>query len=330
MPFAVPVRGDGPVAVGLVGLGVIGQVHQEVLRRESRVSLTFAAALPAPGDAGVQGLRRYDALEDALRAIETGQLRSPDLVVLATPTPQHLDHVAEVLARTDAAVLCEKPLTSDTDALDRFDRDFPEAITRLAVVNHFGFSPEVTWGAEVASTRGWGPPSTATASFNDPYVLKSPEQRAGYVSSWVDSGPNQLAVLRRFTGRPTVLQHASDSGGARSVTRTEHEGGTATLVSNWLTGSSSKQTLLRWEAGHELVLDHTAMTGLALEASRPLEQLGNDGTVDRKIAHYTAMYDALLSGATELLSVAFAREVAAVLHTALEAPPVSPPVRWVP
>jgi predicted dehydrogenase len=312
-------RDHTPLTVGLIGLGVIGRVHREVLRRDPRFSLTFiadgrAAALPAADEDHVV---RYDGLDAALRAIESGELTAPDLFVLATPTPAHLDHVARVLSRTDARVLCEKPLTSSVPDLERFEDEHRDADSRLAVVNHFGFSPEVTWGVELATSGQWGPPRTFTCSFNDPYVVKSPAERATYVSSWIDSGPNQLAVLRRFTTEVAVVAHSTDGDGARSVTQITHHGGTGFLASNWCTGSSSKQTFLQWDSGRELVLDHTAMTGIALEADRPVEHFGNDGSVDRKVAHYAAMYDAFLTGqAPDLLSLGFAREIAQVLHSA--------------
>lgn len=71
------------------------------------------------------------------------------------------------------------------------------------------------------------------------------------------------------------------------------------------------------------------MTGIALEADRPVEHFGNDGAVDRKSAHYTALYDALLTGsAPELLTPGYAREIAEVLDGAVAAGMASPPIRW--
>lgn len=210
-----------PLTVGLVGCGVIGRVHLEVLRADPRVSIAFVAdrrlAASSSEHGGESGLPRYDDLDAALRAVEAGDVPSPDLFVLATPTPVHLEHASEVLSRTGADVFCEKPLTSSVADLDRFERDHPDAMSRLAVVNHFAFSPEVSWGAGVAAGRGWGPPAHVLASFNDPYVRKTEAERASYVSSWIDSGPNQISVLRRFTDDIAVVTtRAQPTGRGRS------------------------------------------------------------------------------------------------------------------
>jgi predicted dehydrogenase len=240
-----------------------------------------------------------------------------DLLVLATPTDTHLDLAARALVGSRATVLSEKPLTRDAAALARFEADHAALLPRLRVVNHFAFSPEVDWAADVVARAGWGPPYRVLSTFNDPYVRMTPGARRSYVSSWVDSGSNQLSMLTRFADGWRVRRHDEDRDGLRSVTELSFDGGAATLASNWWTGDSSKQTVLRWQSGHELFLDHTAMTGLALSEGRVEQHLGHDGTVDRKTAHYAAMYAALLGGAEQhLLGLPLARTVAELLSSA--------------
>jgi hypothetical protein len=153
----------------------------------------------------------------------------------------------------------------------------------------------------------------------------APARRASYVSTWVDSGPNQLGLLERFVSGCEVRAHSAAPDGSRSVTRIGFETGAGVLSANWHTGDSSKQTSMRWVDGREVLLDHTAMTGLALEHGAPVEHLGHDGTVDRKTAHYRAMYDTYLRDRDHpLLSLAHARTAAAVLRQAADAPPVAP------
>jgi hypothetical protein len=206
--------------------------------------------------------------------------------------------------------------------LRRFGERHAAALERVRTVNHFAFSPEVVWAADVAASRGWGPPERVLCCFDDPYVAKTPDERRSYVSSWVDSGANQFALLARFAAGWTITAHEEDVEGLRSVTEAAFDGGSATLTTNWWTGASSKQTTLRWPGGRELFLDHTSMTGLLLDGGTVREHLGNDGTVDRKTAHYSAMYRALFEGSdSELLGYPFACEIAEVLAAASAARP---------
>ena len=124
-------------------------------------------------------------------------------------------------------------------------------------------------------------------------------------------------MLVRFADALRIRRHDEDDEGLRSVTEVDFDGGSATLASNWWTGDSSKQTVLRWSSGHELFLDHTAMTGYVLRDGHVVEHVGHDGTVDRKSAHYVAMYQALLAGSdSRLLELPLARTVADLLSTA--------------
>jgi predicted dehydrogenase len=303
--------------VGLLGLGVIGKVHRAVLGARADVRLAFVVdpreVPPEPGDA----VPRFRSLQAALDADS-----EVDLVVVATPTDSHLDVVAQVLEGTAADVLSEKPLSRDPDGLRRFAEGHASALGRLRTVNHFAFSPEVVWAAQAATERGWGAPRRVLSCFDDPYVAKSPDERRSYVSSWVDSGANQLAFLARFARGWTITAHDEDADGLRSVTEVAYDGGSATLTTNWWTGASSKQTTLRWGEDREILLDHTSMTGVLLDGGRVREHLGNDGTVDRKTAHYSAMYRALLGGSdSELLGYSFACQVAELLAAATVAGP---------
>jgi len=288
-----------------------------VLGARDDVRLVFVAD-PREADPRRAGsVPRFRSLEAALDADS-----DVDLVVVATPTDTHLDVVAQVLETTEADVLSEKPISRDPQALRRFGERHAAALGRVRTVNHFAFSPEVVWAARVVASRGWDPPHRVLSCFDDPYVAKTPDERRSYVSSWVDSGANQLAFLARFAGDWTITSHDEDAEGLRSVTEVAFGGGSATLTTNWRTGSSSKQTTMRWAHDRELFLDHTSMTGVLLDGDSVREHLGNDGTVDRKTAHYSAMYRALFEGSdSELLGYPFACEIAEVLAAASAARP---------
>ncbi|UMG93544.1 hypothetical protein [Nocardioides sp. TF02-7] len=155
--------------------------------------------------------------------------------------------------------------------------------------------------------------------FNDAYAGKPPEQLRSYVTPWVDSGPNQLSMLGAFVSgwRPAAAAHEP----MRSVVTLDHDGGTSVLASNWLAGDTSKQTTLEFRGGSvRLRMDHTSMTGLVVEDGRVTAHAGYSGALSRKDAHYTGLYDVLLTEpADHRLSVALAADVARLLEAGTRA-----------
>lgn len=308
--------------VVLVGLGVIGQVH---LRTLTEVPGLAVVGVVDPSSAA----RERACVAGHVAYADLGAVvQEPDLFVLATPTHTHLDLADRLLRETRADVLSEKPLTDDPASLAALVSR-PDTEARLRVVNHFAFSPEVDWAVDLVRERGWGPPTSVLSVFNDPYLAKTPTERASYVSSWTDSGPNQLGLLARVVTECAITAHDVVPDGTRSTTRVAFDTGSGVLTSSWHTGDSSKQTSLRWSDGRELWLDHTSMTAIALEGGAPLAHLGHDGTLDRKSAHYRAMYGTLVDDpAHPLLSLAFAQETARLLRQAHELSSATPQQAW--
>ncbi|GAA3827042.1 Gfo/Idh/MocA family protein [Nocardioides panacisoli] len=298
-----------PRRVVLVGLGTIARTHLAVLARRDDVEVVGAVDPRAPAD------HSFPVFPD-LPAALAADLR-PDLVVVATPTATHADVVASVLGATDARVLCEKPLVASYAELEELEERIGSALGRVAVAHHFAFSPEVEWARGVVAARPeLGPPTRILSVFNDAYGDRLDDRTASLVSTWVDSGPNQLSLLAAFTTGWEVLAH--DDRTHRAVTDLRHEGGSTVLTSSWLAADSSKQTTVELAGGAVQVrMDHTSMTGLLLEDGRVVEHAGYTGGLGRKEAHYAGLYDALLTDAGDpRLGVPLAAEIARVLEDA--------------
>lgn len=302
-----------PARVLLVGLGTIARTHLAVLARRAD-AVVVAAVDPRGGDAGdVPVFPDFDAALAADLA--------PDLVVVATPTETHAALVREALDGTDARVLSEKPLAASAAEIATLAEEHPGAGDRVAVAHHFAFSPEVTWARGLVAARpDWGPPTAVLSVFNDAYGDRLDDRRASLVSTWVDSGPNQLSLLAPFCSGWQVV--AQDDEGHRAVTTLRYAGGHASLASNWLAADSSKQTVLEFLDGQVQVrMDHTSMTALVLEDGRVTAHAGYTGRLGRKDAHYAGLYDVLLTDPRdERLGVRLAAEVARVLDEAADAP----------
>lgn len=311
------------MGVGLVGLGIIAKTHLAVLAEDDRFTMAFTVDPKQTALIDFRGARppHYADLRDAL------DVHDPDLIVIATPTETHAELAVRALTGSTARVLVEKPLVHDLPALTRLREltSSADAPGRLLTAHHFAFSPEVRWAAgQLADHPEWGPVSGVTSAFYDPYVLRGRQAFDSYVSSWTDSGVNQLSVLARLvdlTG--PVSGHQSDRGASAWYTvgySSRGTAGTARLRSSWRTGASSKETALSLAgSGVEVWIDHTAMTGFAARGDRLLATYGSDGRTPRKIAHYRPLYDSIASAAPDpVLCFPAASTITALHHAAAE------------
>ncbi|MFJ9843677.1 Gfo/Idh/MocA family protein [Kitasatospora sp. NPDC101155] len=313
-----------PVRVGLVGVGIIAETHLAVLAERDDVALEFTVDSRPVEPVEFRGTTppHYGSLTRALDA------HQPDLVVLATPTETHAELAILALLHSTARVLVEKPLVHDLDSLTGL-RELDgkaDVQNRVFTAHHFAFSPEVDWAAELlAANPDWGPITAVTSAFYDPYVLRGTEAFASYVSSWMDSGVNQLSMLTRFVDLTGLTSFQQVDGGASAWCtvgfRSRGEAGTARLRSSWLTGSSSKESsLVLGRSGVEVWIDHTAMTGFAARGGELLAAFGNDGRTARKVAHYRPLYASLLSGRPDpVLGFDAAATITAIHHAVPEA-----------
>jgi predicted dehydrogenase len=252
----------------------------------------------------------FRSLDDALAAD-----LEPDLVVVATPTETHAGLVREVVERTSALVLSEKPLAATRAEADAL----ADVADRVRVAHHFAFSPEVEWALGRVRSAAWSRPTRVLSVFHDAYAGLGEARLASHVSTWVDSGANQLSLLAPFVGRCEVTAHAGQRD--RSLTVLEHDGGRTVLTSNWLAADTSKQTTIEYAGGRQVRMDHTSLTATVLEDGLVTEHVGYAGEAGRKEAHYRGLYDVLLSDpADPRLGVPLAAELARLLEDAAGAP----------
>ncbi|HTZ08981.1 MAG TPA: Gfo/Idh/MocA family oxidoreductase [Acidimicrobiales bacterium] len=134
-------RPGPPLGVGLVGCGMIGQIHADGLRKmaEDGEIVAVGAADPSPGsrDAVERNCPFGYLSDDARKVIEDPAVEA---VMITSPTATHRDLVLATL-EAGKALLCEKPLAPSIDDV-RFLCDAVEASGRTAQVGfHSRFHP---------------------------------------------------------------------------------------------------------------------------------------------------------------------------------------------
>jgi len=294
----------------VIGLGTIARTHLEVLAQRADVSIVGGVDPVVDTRADTRAVPVFRTLGDALAA----DLR-PDLVVVATPTETHVPIVRDVVERSNALVLCEKPLATTLAEIGAL----ADVFDRVRVAHHFAFSPEVEWALRHVRAAGWSRPRRVVSVFNDAYAGLGDARLASYVSAWVDSAPNQLSLLAPFIGDCRVVAHADER--LRAVTVLDHDGGRTVLSSNWHAADTSKQTTVEYDGDRQVRMDHTSLTATVLEGGIVTEHAGDDGGVGRKEAHYRGLYDVLLSDASDpRLGVPLATDLARLLEAAAHAP----------
>ncbi|KGN37694.1 Gfo/Idh/MocA family protein [Knoellia subterranea] len=133
------------VRVGIVGVGIMGADHAERLARRIAGARLVAVADPDEGRARDLAAR-FEGVRAGADALELIAADDVDAVLLASPGFVHEDQVLACLA-ADKPVLCEKPLTMDSESSLRLvaaDREAEERVGRRLVQVGFmrRFDPE--------------------------------------------------------------------------------------------------------------------------------------------------------------------------------------------
>lgn len=278
----------------VVGLGEVAGTHLAVL--EQIPTLDVVAGVDPVHRATVtfrgRGIPQYSTV------LEASEEHQPDVVVVATPTATHAEVCGQVAeCFPSARLLVEKPaaasLADANHVLDEIGR-----AQAVEVAYHMSFSPEVTWGMNIARARSndLGAPVAVEAFFSDPYTDDFDNAQARYCSSWIDSGINALSVINRFVepvDRISLRQLGAERESvfeARLTGRADHDTVPVTVLTSWHVIDPAKTTRVRYTSGAELVMDHTAVAGYLVDNGVISAVFGSDGGVPRRERHYRALY----------------------------------------
>ncbi|MDJ0897029.1 MAG: Gfo/Idh/MocA family oxidoreductase [Alphaproteobacteria bacterium] len=124
----------------------------------------------------------------------------PDLVVIATPTAQHLPSVEEALACGARHVFCEKPLAENAAEAERIAAACRSADVGLTV----NYSRR--WSRSIAAAQA----RVASGAFGPPQLI------TGYYRGALANNGAHLLDLALWFGGPLALEHSLESGDPRA------------------------------------------------------------------------------------------------------------------
>jgi UDP-N-acetyl-2-amino-2-deoxyglucuronate dehydrogenase len=186
-----------PVRVGLIGCGMIGQIHADGLAKlaEEGEVLPVAAADPEPGGreavARNCGFLRYS--DDPYEVIADPEIEA---VMVTSPTASHRDLVLAV-AKSGKALLCEKPLATTLPVVEELC-DAVKGAGRTAQVGfHSRFHPSLIELQGLVDAGGLG--ETMGYSIRDDQYWPTGQVVSGH-SSWRSD--------RAQSGGGALLEHS--------------------------------------------------------------------------------------------------------------------------
>lgn len=181
-----------PVRVGIVGIGMMGREHAEILATSPRAELVVACDLdPAARDAVPASVPFTTEMD---RALDTARLEA---VLIATPQAHHLGAVKAALER-GLAVFCEKPIADTLAAADGLVALGSQPGADVVIGHMYRFDPRYRAIQEAVAAGSIGRPVQLTSRGNVPDF----EGRilAGRTTLAVENGVHTFDLMQWLAG----------------------------------------------------------------------------------------------------------------------------------
>ncbi|NNJ69292.1 MAG: Gfo/Idh/MocA family oxidoreductase, partial [Boseongicola sp.] len=189
-------------AIAVVGAGLIGQRHIDVVSRGARLAAIVDPDLNADALAARHGVERYPGLDAYLATAR------PDGVILATPNQMHVAQGLQCV-RAGVPVLIEKPIANDVASASALVDESEAAGVPILVGHHRRHNPLVRAAKAVIEAGRLGDIVAATAEFwlYKPDDYFTPEWRRA-----PGAGPvfinliHDIDLMRHFCGNVEYVQ----------------------------------------------------------------------------------------------------------------------------
>jgi predicted dehydrogenase len=206
----------GTVRAGIVGAGIMGRLHAEVLCEHPGAAVTAVASRTEPGAralaADCHGARTYSSPDELISSADV------DLVVVATPDHLHADLV-QAAAEAGKHVLVEKPFTTSVADADRALKSVRAAgVTAMTLFNH-RWVPAYAQAKDRIAAGDIGTPVLGYARKND--TVHVPTRMlpwaANTTPAWFLSSHDIDLVCWMFDDQPVQAYATAVSGRLRAL-----------------------------------------------------------------------------------------------------------------
>ncbi|MBM4418945.1 MAG: Gfo/Idh/MocA family oxidoreductase [Chloroflexi bacterium] len=237
----------GPVKVGIVGTGFVGDIHAHSMRQFVPEAEVVAVASRTPGRAAAfareRGIARaFTSYQDLLAMDEV------ELVLIAVPNDLHAE-VAIAAARAGKHIVCEKPLCRTMAQADAMITAARQASVHLLYAEELLFAPKYVRAKTLVDEGALG----------RPFMVRQMEEHPGPHEPWfwdvdrsgggvmLDMGCHSIEFARWVFGRPpvksvsatmgTFVHRERTRGEDHSILIVEYEGDRISLAENsWAKG----------------------------------------------------------------------------------------------
>jgi len=300
------------LGVALVGLGRIGRIHLQAMRRVRGFRLHSVCDVdPRVKSLVPSTVPFYSSVSNLLALSDR-----PAVAVVATPNPLHYS-LARQLIEENIHVLVEKPATYQIAELESLYDIADKHNVTVGVAFHAFFGNEVEWfvqhyNNELEASLGVVSGFNCFVSDSDP-TTPLQQRRVHSGNSWLDDGVNALSVLGRlFDPERLVISNtiglsssaSSHEDFSYSVVRTcdgqNPQPVTGTIFTSWSNGVNHKWTDLYFgETSSILRLDHSYEKVEVLDCHGVHQTLADcSGPHSRMVNHYIGVYRDWLSRLT--------------------------------
>lgn len=216
--------------VGMVGggpVGFIGDVHRRAMWLDGHYQVIAGAFSrdKAKCDAfgaslGIAASRLYCNAEDmaAAEALLPAEERI-EVAVIVTPTPQHCTGVLAFVSR-GFAVVCDKPLCSDSAEADTVLAALAKSKTPFMLVHNYSGFPMVKQARGMVAEGALGAVTKVVVEYEQGWLCESAQlSTTGAISSLADVGTHALQLLQYVSGSSVEALCATVAtmvGGART------------------------------------------------------------------------------------------------------------------
>ncbi|NQX94112.1 MAG: Gfo/Idh/MocA family oxidoreductase, partial [Erythrobacter sp.] len=165
--------------------------HAGAISRDDRFHL---AACVDPDDTAREGFAKRWGVPRAAPDLDAlnAQAGEFDLIVIASPTRSHAEHLEWALAMQPMAVFCEKPVANEAETAFRLHHDFATNKIPLVVNYTRRWQPSLQPVIDEIDNGDWGDLISAVGT---------------YAKGIIHNGSHMLDLLRMFVG-PLTLQYA--------------------------------------------------------------------------------------------------------------------------